>query len=405
MREELENKMVVKYHFNLDSTFNSESIKTEKIKKKCYYTPASTYFILNYDKHFISFDDTNTGLYRSVIFSYPDKDIVCFSPPKSILQTTFMSKYPGPNEDIWVNEAIEGVSINLFYDRHIKKWMIATKSSIGGKYWFYGKSNPVVKQPTFLDMFIEALKGDPKDELNDLVALDCFKKDHCYNFVMQHQSNKFILPVEKNTLYLIGVYKINIVEVEYIPQREYERWTEFRDLIGIINFPKHYDVLNYDDLPNTGLIKGYMITNMETGERACIRNKQYDDLKALIAIKPEIQYHFLCLFRIGTEKIQEYLKFFPKMKKEFYLMRYFLDQFMKGVHSAYLSKYVYKEDKPILAKYESHVYKIHHMVYLPVLNKRTIGRVRYRTVVDYFSRMEPRELIYILNWDARTDNL
>jgi hypothetical protein len=78
---------------------------------------------------------------------------------------------------------------------------------------------------------------------------------------------------------------------------------------------------------------------------------------------------------------------------------------MKGVHNAYLSKYIYKENTPILAKYESHVYKIHHTMYLPVLNKKTIARVRYRTVVDYFSRMEPRELIYILNWDARTDNL
>ena len=78
---------------------------------------------------------------------------------------------------------------------------------------------------------------------------------------------------------------------------------------------------------------------------------------------------------------------------------------MKNVHKAYLSKYVYKDGEDILEKYGSHIYKIHHNIYLPVLNKNTIARVRYSTVVDYFNKMEPRELIYILNWDARTENL
>jgi hypothetical protein len=399
MREEIENKMTVKYYFNLDA------VKSERINKKCYYTPASTYVILNYDKHYMSFDDTNTGLYRSIVFSYPNKDVVCFSPPKSIQTSIFMSKYSLAIENIWINEAIEGVSINLFYDRHIRKWMIATKSSIGGKYWFYGKSKQSSKQPTFLDMFIEAFKGDPNQEVNDLVALGYLPKDCCYNFVLQHQSNNIILPVNRNMLYLVSVYRLNIVEVEYIPPRDYELWPEFRNLIGVIHFPKHFDISNYNELHDTELSKGYMITNMETGERATIKNKRYEDLKALLTIKPEIQYHFLCLFRIGSEKIEDYLKFFPKMKKEFYLMRYFLDQFMKGVHEAYLSKYVHKENNPIVEKYESHVHKIHHTLYLPVLNKRTIAKIRYRTVVEYFSRMEPRELMYILNWDARRENL
>ena len=399
MREEIESKMTVKYYFNLDA------VKNERINKKYYYTPASTYVILNYDKHYMSFDDTNTGLYRSIVFLYPDKDVVCFSPPKSIQTAVFMSKYPNPNENIWINEAIEGVAINLFYDRHIKKWMIATKSSIGGKYWFYGKTKPDSKQPTFLDMFIEALKCDPNQELNDLVILECLPKDYCYNFVLRHQSNNIILPITTNMLYLVSVYRLNILEVEYIPPREYELWPEFRNLIGVIHFPTHYLLSNYSEIQNIEMSKGYMITNMETGERTILKNRRYEDLKVILTIKPEVQYHFLCLFRIGIEKIEDYLQLFPKMKKEFYLMRYFLSQFMKGVHEAYLSKYVYKENNPISEKFESHVYKIHHEMYLPVLNKRTIARVRYRTVVEYFSRMEPRELLYILNWDARTENL
>jgi hypothetical protein len=397
MKEAIENnKMTVKYYFNLDA------VKSERIIKRCYYTTASTYIIFNYDKNYMSFDDVNTGLYRSIIFSYPDKDVKCFSPPKSIPQQIFMKNYPNPTENIWINEAIEGVAINLFYDNNIKSWVIATKNSIGGNYWFYGKGSG--KQPTFLDMFIESLRGSMNDSLNDIAMLEYFPKDYCYNFVMQHPCNTIILPVENSCLYLIGVYKLNYIEVEYIPQTEYQSWKIFKHMEGIINFPKQYLVSDYKDLLEIDvLIKGFMITNMETGERTKLTNKRYDDLKILLRIKPEIQYHFLCLYRMG--KINEYLNYFPKMKKEFYIMRYFLEQFMKNVHKAYLSKYVYKDGEDILEKYGSHIYKIHHNIYLPVLNKNTIARVRYSTVVDYFNKMEPRELIYILNWDARTENL
>ena len=279
MSEEIENKMTVKYCFYLDT------VTSEKIRRKCYYTTASTYLILNYDKNYMSFDDAYTGSYRSIVFSYPDKNVVCFSPPKSIPTTMFMSKYPRPDQSIWINEAIEGVSINLFYDKNIKKWMIATKSSIGGNYWFYGKkSKSNIKQPTFLDMFIEALKGQPEDELNDLVILQYLPKEYCYNFVLQHQDNNIILPVKNNSLYLIGVYKINVIEVEYIPQVEYESWNVFNDLIGIINFPQHYIVPDYEELGQSELAKGYMLTNMESGERTMIKNKRYDDLKMILNI-------------------------------------------------------------------------------------------------------------------------
>ena len=404
MREELDSKMSVKYYFNLDA------VKSEKIKKKCYYTQRSAYLILTYDKHFMSFDDAATGIFRSIIFTYPDKDVVCFSPPKSIPQNIFMKNYPVLNENIWINSAIEGVSINLFYDKHDNSWTISTKNSIGGKYWFYGASSNNEKQPTFLEMFMEALRSSPNENLNDLAILEYFPKDHCYNFVLQHPCNTIILPVKTTALYLIGVYKLNSAEVEYIPQREYQSWKFFKHMEGIINFPQQYNVSEYKELLEGELINktpipGIMVTNMDTGERTKIVNKRYDDLKTLLRIKPETQYHFLCLYRIGADKIDEYLNYFPKMKKDFYLMRFFLEQFMKNVHKAYLSKYVYKDGEDILEKYASHIYKIHHNIYLPVLNKRTIARVRYSTVVDYFSKLEPRELIYILNWDARTENL
>jgi hypothetical protein len=387
--------------------FYLDNLPNKNIRKKYYYTRQSTYVIVNYDKNYVTFDDIKTGRYRSVVFSYPTKNVVCYSTPKSIPLNTFIKLYPEINDNILINEAIEGVSINLFYDTNIKKWLIATKSSIGGKYWFYGKSQKYEKQYTFLEMFIKALGGFSEQELNDLVSLEYLPKNYCYNFIMQDVSNNILLPLECNRLFLIGVYRLNENEVEYISYKEYQLWNFFHNLEGLIEYPKQYYFSNYDDLSNKMdcLKRGYMITNTKTGERARVQNDQYENLKTILKIKPEIQYQFLCLYRIGDEKLEEYLNCFPKLKKDFYMMRYLLDQFMKSVHSAYLSKYVYKDGKSILEKYESHVYKIHHNMYLPLLNKNTITKIRYRTVVEYFSKMEPRELIYILNWDSREGKL
>lgn len=387
--------------------FYLDNLPNKNIRKKYYYTRQSTYVIVNYDKNYVTFDDIKTGLYRSVVFSYPTKNVVCYSTPKSIPLDMFIKKYPEMDDNISINEAIEGISINLFYDTNIKKWLIATKSSIGGKYWFYGKSQKYEKQTTFLEMFIKALGGDSNKELNDLCILEYFPKNYCYNFVMQDVNNNIILSLDSNHLYLVGVYKLNENEVEYIPQDQYKSWNFFHNLEGVIEFPKEYDYRNYDDIPNNmdNLKKGYMITNMETGERTKVENKQYENLKIILKIEPEVQYQFLCLYRIGGEKVEEYLKCFPKLKKNFYLMYYLIDQFTKNIHSAYLSRYVYKDENPILEKYESHIYKIHHEIYLPLLDKKTITKIRYRNVVEYFNRMEPRELMYILNWDTRDDKI
>jgi len=395
MREKVIQQMPCKYTFNLDT------VNSERIKRKHYYTSLSTYIILNYDKKYMSFDDTNTGLYRSIIFSYPEKIVVCFSPPKSIPFQIFKNKYPTIHENIFINEAIEGLSVNLFYDKTIMRWNIATKNSIGGKYWFYGKKNNNLTNYTFIEMFMDALRQPRTTELNDVAMLEYFPKNYCYNFILQHTTNSIILPVESSKLFLISVYLIDNYDVEYIPQIEYQSWSIFRELNGIIYFPTQIKVSNYNDLTTDDIIIGYMITNMETGERTKLQNKGYDDLRSLLVIKPQIQYQFLCLYRIGKEKVDEYLQLFPKLKKEFYTLRGLYEEFMKKVHSCYLSKYVYKENTTILEKYRSHIYKIHHTIYLPKLNKYTIARINYNNVVEYFNKMEPRELLYILNWDCR----
>jgi hypothetical protein len=299
------------------------------------------------------------------------------------------------------------ILISLFYDNNAKQWLISTKSSIGGKYWFYGKISS--DKVTFYQMFMESLKASPNDSLNDslndLEIIKLLPKNYCYNFIMQHPSNIITIPIERPKLYLISIYELNKNIVEYIPAPIYQSWNIFRNIEGIIDFPRQYHFNDYSEISNSYnnsiLPIGFIITNINTGEKTKFMNERFDRIKRILYIKPTIQYQFLCLYRIGRDKIDEYLSYFPAMKKDFYLLRSEYEEFIKEIYKIYLDVYVRKYDIIIDEKYSSHIYKIHHEIYLASLNTKNHIIIKYGTVLEYFSKMEPRELLYLLNWDKR----
>ena len=110
------------------------------------------YKIIKYNKKALPKTMYSTcGLIRSVVVNASNK-VVSFSPPKCISYEEFFEKNPIYNENIIVEELVEGTMIQLFWDSYECKWEIATKSSIGGH-----NTNTFSKK-TFRDMFFDALK-------------------------------------------------------------------------------------------------------------------------------------------------------------------------------------------------------------------------------------------------------
>ena len=54
--------------------------------------------------------------YRMVIISYPENQLLSYSPPKSMGYNTFISLYPTITSNIQVSEYIKGTMVNLMYD-------------------------------------------------------------------------------------------------------------------------------------------------------------------------------------------------------------------------------------------------------------------------------------------------
>jgi len=397
--------------------------KKEKINKKICTSKHSLYYILNYDKQYLTFDNEEAATYRSVVFSFPEKTPLCFSPPRSISLDAFKMNNPEnlmawDSESIVVNEVVEGIMVNLFYDKRISKWEIATKSSIGGQYWFYSIKT-VSNKKTFYKMFMESLSSSEHQELNDLPFLAFFPKWANFSFVLQHPENPFIIPVKKPQLYLVAMYTNQESYVEYIPHCIYESMNIFKNLEGLIAFPKKYSIASYDeqDYPYEARA-GLMLWNDDTGERAKWVNPVYESIRRMKRIEPFPQYIYFCMRRIHYTSKQEnqlshvidpheYMLHFPCWKKQFHRIDEEFRIFVQNVYDAYLEIYMYKNKHAVfLKKHSIHARKIHHSIYLPRMRQARRERTKpfyisKKEVTHYFDRMEPREVLFLMNEDRR----
>jgi hypothetical protein len=381
------------------------------INKKIYYNANMGYTIMNYTKGFICFDDYETATYRSVIFSNPQNKLLCFSPPKSIKYDIFMEDCPIIDKNIYVNEIIEGVMINLFYDERMQSWEIATKGAIGGSYK-HKKCNDdaISKQNSFIELFMDALQCDSTSKpfsqrLKQNKVIEIFPKGYCYNFVLQHPKNKIILNIENPKLYLVGVYKIVENTALKIHPPVFENWDIFLNIHGIIHFPKEIQENSYDKIiakycsVYTNYTKsGIMITNLENGERTKILNPVYINRRKINTQNPNVHYQYLCLNRI--HKTNDFLKYYPICKKQFTKFKTEYLDFIHNIHRSYILKYIEGSRIDISPKYLVHVDRLHHTIYLPSLCRKK-QNITKDIVKNYVENIEPGELFFYLNYDNR----
>jgi hypothetical protein len=391
-------------------TVNVENFSSDIITMKTYLKNDTQYGILKYDKNKLTVENIENTYYRSIITTAaPEHRILSFSPPKALTNNSFYEKYSEINDDILVNEIVEGTMINLFFDDRVQKWEIASKGAVGCSYFYYRNQYDVdsdkSNQLTFYQMFMDAMCSKEGQQLNDLAILEYLPKTHSYSFVLQHPENHIVLTIPSPKLYLVAVYeKVANTTVKYIPPTVFSTWEVFAN--SNIQVPKQYKVASYDEaketycsIQNDFTSIGVMCVHLKTGDRTCIKNASYEEIKLLRGNNPNLQYQYLCVRRMN--KVKDFLYYFPQYRGLFYRFYQDFENFINNVHISYLSYYIQKQEIVISKKYAPHVFKIHHEVYLPSLQTEEPIIVKRRVVKEYFEKMEPRELIYHLNYDRR----
>lgn len=387
--------------------------KNTRIQRKLLRTPNYVdYVVFNYSKEGMCFNDYKTGLYRSVICSYPENQILSFSPPKTILPKVFMQMYPDIQEDIFVREWIEGPLVHLFFDIRIGRWEIATKSFVGGGN--RRKSSNQSTTATFYKMVLDALRANPGQQLHELPILENFDKTMSYQFILQHPENQIIFPVARPMLYLISVYKtihsadrdlgktIHSADrgpglatgfIQYISPILYENDPLLTTIRGIIEFPRYFSFDTYDEIMNTQYASGYVLVHGGTGHRATIKNAEYHHHYSRKLLFADLQYLYLCIQRTGST--QEFLRYFSTYKREFFKIQEDYTHFVGRLHQCYLDTYIYRLPNP--TEYSRYAHRLHKEIYIPSLQKGSRQYISKKVVGEFLKTLDPRELLFALN--------
>jgi hypothetical protein len=311
--------------------------------------------------------------------------------------------YPDKNESLVAQEFIEGTMINVFWDPSIGLtggWEISTRNTVGATSSFFKGSH----NKTFRDMFLEA-SSEEKLLLNQL------NKSFCYSFVLQHPSNRIVVPFHKPALYLVAMYSISIFEgstyCQSIPLTDFKN---FNWGPATIKFPQVYEWTTYSQLIETYAsmntsydVVGVVVYNNVTGERMKVRNPVYEQVRHLRGNQPKLQYQYLCLRKEG--KVADFLKFYPENKKEFSTFRDQIHLFTNTLFSNYISCYI-KKEKPLLEfseQYRTHMFNI-HKTYTDELREKKLF-VNNTVVIKYVNNLHPSLLMYCLNFQMRKRNV
>ena len=355
----------------------------------------------NYDPDFLCINESPQKLlFRSAVFSYPQDELLCFSPGKSVSPKLFCDKYNIDGPDIYINEYIDGTMVNLFYDPRREQWEIATKKSVGGKHRLYeNKKSRTRTAFTVRQMFESALVCNSGGDLQAHCLQYKFLKQYSYSFVLQHPAMNLLVPVSQPRLYLVAVYDIfaQRKRVAWIPPFVFESW-EFPEFSTIRFSPSktfsHFTEISQASLFPNPPARGYHIVNCSTGDRTIIECEHYKERVRLQSINPQMLLQYLCLHR--TQSITDFLQYCPQFRKYYKLFKDHFQYFVEHVHLAYMHKYVWKTTTLLRNVYARHIKHLHRTLYLQDGEKVTRKRVH-----DYMMSKPPAEILYYLCQENR----
>ena len=396
------------------------------------------YCIYKYNRNTLKADEYETkGFIRSVL-TKGDR-IMCFSPPKTLnwMKASNDISSSSRTNSVVVEEFVEGIMINVFYDDELNEYVYATKSSIGGNVSFFDNGKYPLK--TFGKMF---------EEVCDAVglSLSMLDRSYCYSFVMQHTEYRIVKVIKEHALYLVATYKIdNATRCVYnvkVPCDMKDVTAVSPDGVSRIAFAGtnvrnvtrfHMDVdPTFDavykkmcDLSNKrgveNLMQGMVVAYYAPEgayRRVKMRDSRHQQIKALRGNNPKLEYQYLVLRASG--RVIEYLEYYPEHKKLFMSYKKKVEEFSNQLYQYYREVHILKIDEERLGdveqqhrgvrtydavpfEYRNHVRELHYMYRNTLLPNK--GRVNFEVIKKYINLMIPAKLMFSLNYRMRASNV
>ena len=278
-------------------------------------------------------------LYRNLRSAiYKGDTLICMSPGKSVpLDETI------PVTDYTVEDFVEGIMINAFYD---DGWKIATKSNIGANCTFDSTR-------TFAELF-----DDCKASMG--LTLDALNTEFSYSFVMKHPDHRIVTPVTQPSLTCVAKFK---GEEEFLsdlfpPTRHlFATWDEAKEAA------------------QKGLCKGLVFKYK--GTRAKIRNAMHHSIENM---KQNVPFPERYVNMRNKPQLAEYLFYFPEEKEKAALLETTIQNKTTQLHNTYRNCFMLKKEKAKDHVLKSSLYDL-HTIYLQELYPRSLSKKRVEEYV------------------------
>ena len=280
---------------------------------------------------------------RSVI--YKGDTLVCMSPGKSVpLDETI------PLSDYTVEDFVEGIMINAFYDG---EWRIATKSTIGAHCTFDSTR-------TFAELF-----EDCKQAMG--LSLDALNPEFSYSFVMQHPDHRIVTPVTRPSLTCVARFKgeEECLSDLFPPTRyRFSSWEEAKEAA------------------QKGLCKGLVFKHK--GLRSKIRNAMHHCIEGM---KQNVPFPERYVKLRNKPDLKEYLFYFPEERVKADALETKIQEITTLLFTTYRDCFMLKKQKAKDHSLKTALYDL-HTIYLQELYPRSISKKR---VEEYVCK-------YIFHW-------
>jgi len=273
--------------------------------------------------------------FRSVI--YKGDTLICMSPSKSVPLDESI-----PLADYTVEDFVEGIMINAFYD---DGWKIATKSNIGANCTFDSTR-------TFAELF-----DDCKAAMG--LSLDTLNPEFSYSFVMQHPDHR-IVTLTKPTLTCVAKFK------------------EQEEFLSDLFPPTRHVFSSWDEAKaaaQKGLCKGLVFKYK--GKRSKIRNVLHHSIETM---KLNVPFPERYVKMRNKPQLAEYLFYFPEEKEKAAALETKIQNKTLLLHNTYRNCFMFKKEKAKDHPMKSVLYDL-HTIYLQELYPHSLSKKRVEEYV------------------------
>jgi hypothetical protein len=355
-------------------------------------------------------DDTIRGVYNSVVLHPQTRRVLAIGPSKSCSVSKFHYLYGDiihNRNTVQVQQLVEGLFVQFFWDERIQSWEISTRNSVGGYYAYYRM--PHEPSITYREMLYDALglSGDGNRSLDQWEGLQFLNKQFCYHFILQHPRNHIVFHHKRALLYMIGAFELHVNGIQnrirFVPPSEY--LSTFPETNSWIHFPTVHTIdqtmdtvekiiKQYTSIQSMSYNMGVLIKQVDTGDYVMAFNPAYEELLKLRGgTHPNILYNYLCLKRV--KKVKEFLVHFPQYKKLFWSFHELFESFLEKLHKSYVHHFILKTETKIHKKYYYHIQQLHKTIYIPSLQNSKVV-MKKPVVRAYIDQLEPGYIFHML---------